>query len=182
MNFRPCLLTRLWNFIPNSLKINLYKSLIDPHIGYCDCITDGCSLTSKRKLQVAQNNLLRAIVWVGGTYSTEALHTELGIDWVDVTSKKSLCIEIFTCINNLTPTSNCDKIQFLDHGRNTRTKRQKCLQVPKTWTLLEDQNIFARVPHAWDTLPLDINELLLNVASKQPLGSMRGLFIQDEYG
>ncbi len=61
VNSRNGLLKRVRSFIPKDLAIQLYKSLIDPHFRYCNYIYNGCSLTNKRKLQVAQNNSLRAI-------------------------------------------------------------------------------------------------------------------------
>ena len=92
INSRNGILKRMRNFISKDLAIDLYKSLIEPHYRYCDYIYTGCSLTNARKLQVCQNNSLRAISRADQYYPTELLHKELGIEWLDVQTNKSLCI------------------------------------------------------------------------------------------
>ncbi len=80
INSRNGLLKRVRNFVSKDLATRLYRSLIDPHFRYCNYIYSGCSLTNKRKLQIAQNNSLRAIARVDNLYSTKTLHSDLDID------------------------------------------------------------------------------------------------------
>ena len=141
-----CLLKRVRNFESKDLAISLYKSLIDPHFRYSNYIYIGCSLTNMRKLQIAQNNLLRAVACVDNYFSTEALHADLGMEWLDVTVNKSLCIVMYKNVHGLNPVRNCAKVNWLTHERQLRSNSQAELQILGTNTKLGDQNMFARGP------------------------------------
>ena len=54
------ILWKLRSFIEAELARTLYLSLIAPLFNYCSEIYDGCFLNQSRKLQVAQNQSLRA--------------------------------------------------------------------------------------------------------------------------
>ena len=153
VNSRNGLLKRVRNFVSRDLATRLYKSLIDPHFRYCNYIYSSCSLTNKCKLQIAQNNSLRAIARVDNRFSTETLHTELGIDWLDITVNKTLSIEMYKNVHNLNPYRNCAKVQWLSHERQLRSGSQAELRIPRTKTILGDQNMFVRGPRTWLSLP-----------------------------
>ncbi len=152
INSRNGLLKRVRNFVSKDLATQLYKSLIDPHFRYCNYVYNGCSLTNKRKLQIAQNNSLRAIARVDPLFPTEALHADLSIDWLDVTAQKALCIEMYKNVNNLNPNRNCEKVKWLSHDRQLRSGTQGELQILRTKTKLGDQNMFVRGPLTWLSL------------------------------
>ena len=158
VNSRNCLLKRLQNFISKDLAIDLYKSLIEPHFLYCNYIITGCSLTNSRKLQVAQNNSLRAIARADYYYSTDALHKELGIEWLDVQAKKSLCVELYKNANHLNRVRNCNKVEWVSHDRSLRSADKGNLVIKRTKTKLADMNMFIRGPQVWLTLPVEIKK------------------------
>ena len=103
------LLRRVRPFITKDLTLHLYKSLIAPHFPYCKYIYDDCSLTSKRILQVRQNNALRAVLEVAQRFPTDRLHGSLNIDWLDINRQKSTCIEVHKNIHGH-ETSNLEGI------------------------------------------------------------------------
>ena len=61
MKVRTKLLWCIRSFISKDLAFTLYRSLIEPHLLYCNFILEGTSSTNKQKVQVQQNNALRAV-------------------------------------------------------------------------------------------------------------------------
>ncbi len=58
-------------------------SLIEPHFLYASPIYDACNIELSRQLQICQNQALRAVLKVNNRYSTDKLHEETGIDWLN---------------------------------------------------------------------------------------------------
>ena len=81
---RTSILWRMHNVISQSLALDLYKSLIEPHFTYGDTVYDGCGVSSKHKLQVHQNLALRAVMNIDPFYPSSSLHTTLNCEWLDV--------------------------------------------------------------------------------------------------
>ncbi len=159
INSRNGILKRMRNFISKELAIDLYRSLIEPHFRYCDYIYTGCSLTNSRKLQVAQNNSLRAIARADNYYQTELLNRELGIEWLDVQASKSICVEMFKNANNMNPVHNCNKVAWVSHDRSLRSAGRADLVIKRTNTKLADMNMFVHGPRAWSKLPVDLKKM-----------------------
>ena len=146
------------NFIPKQLAVDLYKSLIDPHFRYCNYIYSGCSLSNQRRLQVAQNNSLRAIAKCEPMYSTDTLHTELSIEWLDITAQKSLCTEMYKNVHGLNPPRNCSQVSWVTNDRVLRSGTNAELNIKRTRSKLGDMNMFIRGPKAWKQLPIGIRK------------------------
>ena len=61
VNIHTKLLWRIRSFISQELAFTLYRSLTEPHFGYCSFILEGISKTNVNKLQVQQNCALWAV-------------------------------------------------------------------------------------------------------------------------
>ena len=85
---RTKLMWRIRNFIPQTLALTLYKSLIAPHFMYCSFILDGINESLKNKLQCHQNAALRAVKNVDMSYSSTRLLAELKVDSIHTKMKK----------------------------------------------------------------------------------------------
>ena len=79
----------------------LYTSLIHPHFTYCDYIDDACNSTQSSKLQVAQNNALRAVLNVDARFSATKLHMDMEIVELSETRTRSTCTEVYKAIHGL---------------------------------------------------------------------------------
>ena len=117
INARKGLLWRIRHFIPESLKKYLYTAPIDPHLKHFSIVIDGCSLTQKRKLQVSQNNSLRAVKRCEPRFPTDTLYSDLSIEWVDISMAELTCIEIYKCLNGLNPPGVCDMLPSVPHNQ-----------------------------------------------------------------
>ena len=88
---RTGLLWRIRNFIPMNVAMTLYTSLIYPHLLYANFALDGTTNNLKNRLQVQQNNGLRAVLKRDYLYSSVQLYVEAKTDRVTASMKKSLC-------------------------------------------------------------------------------------------
>ncbi len=79
VNQRFGLLWRVRSIITLNLAKQLYTSLVEPHFLYLDYIYDGCGVTAKNKLQVCQNNALRAMLKTDCRHLTVSLHVSSGV-------------------------------------------------------------------------------------------------------
>ena len=102
---------------------------------------------------------MRAIVRVDNCFSTDALHADPGIDWLDVTVDKTLCIEMFKNVHAFNPVRNCEKVVWLSHERLLRANTQAELVIKKTNTKLGDHNMFCRGPKAWLSSPVAVRKV-----------------------
>ena len=81
----------------------LYLTLILPLFTYCNYVYDGCSKTESNKLEVLQNNALRAVMSVDFRYSVINLHQELEIEWLDVTREQASICGLYKLISGHGP-------------------------------------------------------------------------------
>ena len=91
-----------------------------PHFQYCDYVYDACNRTQSNKLQIAQNNTLRAILNVDERYTATKVHEETGIAYLANIRKRSTCTEVYKAINDLSTPSMSKLVRLRE---NTRTLR-----------------------------------------------------------
>ena len=147
---------RIRNFIPESLALHLYKSLIHPHFLYCAHLYDGCSLTNQRRLQVSQNNALRAVLHAPPRCSTEQLHTKCNVEYLDIGRAKLTCIEAYKCLHDLNPPEINGLVNYYNPVRNTRLGTSYLVSCPETRTKYGEINFPWRSYNYWQVLPVII--------------------------
>ena len=155
---RTGLLWRIRSVINTNLAKELYTSLIEPHFLYADYIYDACNKTASDKLQVAQNNALRAIKKADHRYSATLLHKELNISWLHEQRKKSTCINVYKSLNNLNPAKLNEMYKIRETGRSLRNNNMVNLDKPKTNLILSEKNIRVRGVVYWSQLPSEIQK------------------------
>ena len=155
VNQRTGLSWRVCPFISLNLAKQLYTSLVEPHFLYLDYIYDGCGKVAKDKLQICQNNALRAILKTDCRHSMASLHTETGVEWLDVQRKKSTCLQVFKSVHELNPKALNDMFRIHIPARELRKNMGK-IQRPLTRTVLCDGNIRIRGAIYWGQLDTEI--------------------------
>ena len=150
------LLWRIRNFIPESLALHLYKSLIHPHFLYCAHWCDGCNLGNQRHLQVSQNNALHAVLQAPPRSSTEQLHLKCNIPWLDIERAKFTCIETYKCLHELNPPNVNTLVNYYDPARSTRLGDSYSIICPPTRTKYGEINFPWRAHSYWQALPIPI--------------------------
>ncbi len=150
------LLWQIRSVINTSLAKELYTFLIEPYFLYANYIYDACNKTASDKLQIAQNNTLRAVLKVDSRYSATALHNELNISWLHEKRKKSTCTIVYKSLNNLNPMKINNLYTIREPGRPLRSSSHVNLKRPKTNLILCERNIKIRGVTYWSELPDNI--------------------------
>ena len=145
---------RIRPFIPKSLALTLYKSLIAPHFLYCSFILDGITESLKNKLQCHQNAALRAVLNVDKSFSTARMLTDLRIDSVRTEMKKSCCKMVYKGFYDIGPPALNYLFELYTPERMLRSSDELLVKVPKCNTAFGRHNIAYRGGMYWNTLPV----------------------------
>ena len=156
VNQRTGLMWRVRPFISKSLAQYLYTSLIHPHFSYCDYIYDACNTTQARKLQVAQNNALRAVLNVDLRFSATKLHADTGITELSESHKKSTCIEVYKAVNGLSTVAMSNMFWARPVVRELRSNYAVPLVIERNKLQLSDGDIGKRGIKYWTQLTTDL--------------------------
>ena len=149
---RTGLLWRIRSFINTSLAKDIYTSLIEPHFLYLDYIYDGCSKASSDRLQITQNNALRAVLRAEPRYPTTELHEKTGVNWLNFQRKKSTCIQVYKSLNGLNPPRLNSMFTIKAPPRSLRSNNKIILIKPITKLKVSDHNIRIRGIRYWEEL------------------------------
>ena len=169
MKVRTKLLWRVWSFISKDLAFTLYWSLIEPHLLYCNFILEGTSLLNKQKLQVQQNNTLRAVKCVRKVSSGTELRKELGVDSVAVQMQKSCCKFVYKGYHNLGPQSLNSMFELQINERNLRSNDQLQCTILKCKTQFSERNFRYRGACHWRNLPVEVKSATTSGTFKEKL-------------
>ena len=96
LNTKMRCLGRIRQYIPEELALQLYSSLILPHLDYGDIIYDAMSTTLSNQLQVVQNNCLRICLKRDRMTHVPELHTDSKVNKLD-DRRNRLPSELTTC-------------------------------------------------------------------------------------
>ncbi len=155
---RTGLLWRMRNVISQSLAMDLYQSLIEPHFTYGDMIYDGCGVASKHKLQVQQNQALRAVLNVDQFYPSVALHDKLKCEWLDVQRSRHCSNMAYKGLNDLTPVNISNMFVKPEHKRTLRSAATPSFITPMNKTVFGDGNFINRCHRYWGQIPTDVKQ------------------------
>ena len=155
-NIQTKLLWRVRNFISQELALILYRSLIEPHFGYCSFIVQGISQSNLNKLQVLQNSALWVVKRVSCYYPSELLRVDLKIDSIEVMMKKSMCKFAYKCFYDLCPQSLNNMLSLYVNERELRSNEELHAIVPRCRTQWAERNFTYRAVIYWNSLPLEL--------------------------
>ncbi len=153
---RTGLLWRMRNVISQSLALDLYKSLIEPHFTYGDTIYDGCSTTLKHKLQTSQNLALRAVMNVDPFYPSMALHEKLHCDWLDIQRARHCSNMAYKGLHGLAPANINAIFVQPEQIRNLRLATTLSFVPRLNRTVFADNNFGNRCHKYWEAIPRDV--------------------------
>ncbi len=151
---RTRILWKLRGSISTELARALYTSLIDPLFLYCCQLYDGCLVGDARKLQVAQNGALRAVLQAEPRSSTLDLHINTGIEWLDIRRKQVCCVETFKYTNGIGPPFLVKLFKAKEPNRALRSEERILHDIPRTRTAMGDKDFVVRSMRYWSLLPV----------------------------
>ena len=156
VNVRTKLLWRVRSFINLELAFTLYRALIEPHLLYCNFILEGTTKSNKQKLQVQQNNALRAVKCVRKCCSATELRKSLGVDDVATQMMKACCKFVYRGFYQLGPSSLNNMFELQTNVRDLRSNDQLQCVVLRCRTQFGERNFRYRGSIHWNTLPVDL--------------------------
>ena len=140
------------DFLNQSTKILLYKSLIVPHLDYCDIVYMHSTETNLNKLQLIQNVACRIILGADINTSIDRMHSELGL----LTLKQRRYLhQAMDCFNNINIAESGlhDMYETIDNrARVTRNTGTKCMKVPNIRTTVGRKAYCYTGPSFWNSV------------------------------
>ncbi len=88
------------NFLDRSTSVLLYKSLVLPHLDYCDTVYSCTSAANLDKLQKIQNGACRTLLLADKRTPIEEMHQELGLLSLKQRRDLNLAIDSHKHVNN----------------------------------------------------------------------------------
>ena len=94
---------RVKPFVPQSILLNIYYSLVPSHFDYCSLVWGNCGKTLSNKLQKRQNRVARVITSSNFDVDVDSLFHKLS--WKDLKSQRQIqnALMVFKSLNGLVP-------------------------------------------------------------------------------
>ena len=94
---------RVKPFVPQSILLNIYYSLVQSHFDYCSLVWGNCGKTLSNKLQKLQNRAARVITSSNFDVDVDSLFHKLS--WKDLNSQRQIqnALLVFKSLNGLVP-------------------------------------------------------------------------------
>ena len=109
------------SYLPTSALVNIYHSLVESKLRYCNTVWGNCNLSLKNKLQILQNRAVR-VISKNYTSPIEQVFTEIKLLNVQQLIDFDSAALIFKAQNGLAPKYISDMFVPSNyiHGHNTR--------------------------------------------------------------
>ena len=121
---------RIKHFLPRKILVNLYYSLILPHIDYCCTAWGSCSKTNLNIIQRLQNKYARLVLNAAWYTSQCFLLTTLNWQTVEHRIKYQYCLLVLKVLNNLAPPYLEPLISRFNPSYCTRDSLNSSLSIP----------------------------------------------------
>lgn len=146
--------------------IKAYRALFEPVLSYCIAVWGGGYACIMDRLQIMQNDALRAITCKRRRDSVEHLFDELKILNVKSMCRNRQALLAFRILHDRVP----DDIKLPLSTKSTRTTRQEGeLRVPLVRRELSRHAPLCRLPSVWNSLPREIRDLTSAMMFKDKL-------------
>ncbi len=137
-------------------SLSLYKSLVLPHLDYCDTVYMCTTVQNLNKLQLIQNGACRTILKVPKDTHVDDMHQDLGIPTLAQRRQAHLATECFKSVS--IPDSGLHYM-FNPIGTNrrvTRLSNNMGMTVPRLNTTQGRKAFRYRGPMCWNGLDNDL--------------------------
>ena len=133
---------RIQSYLTEKTLVQLYYSLILPHLDYCSVVWGNCNKTDLLKLQRSQNRYARLVLKVDYTTSKDVLLRTLKWQSVENRINYQFCIAVFKILNDMAPHYLCDLAPKRPVYYVTRYSTLNPLFIPKPNTDLKKNDLF----------------------------------------
>ncbi len=139
--------------LPQSVALSLYKSLVLPHLDYCDIVYSCTSEANLQKLQKVQNSACRTLLRADRRAHIQDMHKELKLLPLAKRREYHMATECYRQVTN--PNSSLHNLFQINHGRRTRTGNKK-VKVPDIRTATGRKSFSFRGPECWNGVDEDL--------------------------
>ena len=176
------IISKLRHFVPRNTLINIYKSLILPHISYGIAVWGKAAKVHLDKILKLQKRVLRLIYF--GDYTSHAIpfFSSSNILPVEMLYFKSVSILMHDVHNNLAPLHISNLLTYTHdiHDYNTRFSSNVNFYV-KHSRLNKLNNSFSRTgPRIWNSIPCDLRNFPMNKFKKTLHKVLVSIFTNEE--
>ena len=158
---------RIKHLLPQKIMINLYYSLILPHIDYCCTAWGTCSKTNLILIQRLQNKYARLVLNADWHTSQCYLMTTLNWQTVEKRIKYQYCLLVYKVLNNLAPSYLRNLIIRLNPIYTTRYSENSSLSVPHPRTEYKKRSFSYTGSFLFNKLPITVQQSLSLFAFKK---------------
>ena len=134
-------------FLDLGTSVQLYQSLVLPHMDYCDIVYSCTSDANLQKLQKVQNSACRTLLRADRCAHIDDMHKRLKFITLNKRRELHLSVECFKQVTN--SSSSLHHFFRTRAGRNTRTGEQKC-EVPNIRSSMGRRCVSYRGPTHWN--------------------------------
>ena len=144
--------------LTQKLALTLYKSLVLPHIDYCDVVYMSATKESLNKLQLVQNKGCRAILGAAARDHIDEMHRDLRL--LKLEDRRNLHLGLL-CHKNVYPEGEQGLEKYFVKANNigvsrvTRTNTMANVKIPKINSTSGRKAIAYRGPTHWNDLPIN---------------------------
>ena len=150
------ILRRARDYLNKNTKILLYKSLVLPHLDYCDLVYMCTTEQNLQKIQQIQNSACRTILQADIDTPTVMLHKELNLPTMKQRRHIHMAMECFNNIKNEEAgLHKMFKPIYITRIRTTRSENQNLMNVANTRSVNGRKAFSYRGPHFWNNIEND---------------------------
>ncbi len=153
------LLKKVRHYIHHSTALTLYKSLVLPHIDYCDVVYMTAKQEALNKLQLVQNVACRTLLLADRYSSTKEMHIELNLHLLCERREFhfiNLCHKNIFTDGERTGLVSFFKFRRHENVRTSRRVNEFDVMVPDIRSNVGRKGIGFRGPYSWNRLCNDL--------------------------
>ena len=147
VNYKICKVKEIRGYINTQTALTIFKSLVKPHLDYCDIIWDVAGAVTKNKIQYIQDK---------HETDSKKLHKITKTLPMDIQTEMHLVQHMFNVLYLPSPTYLTSRVEFVSHKYETRSKEQKDLKLMKPRNESLRKTIYYRAGIAWNKLPANL--------------------------
>ena len=146
-----------WQTLVQTWKINIYHSFILSNFNYCPLTWHFCGEVNTKKIEKIQERALR-FIYSDYSSSYESLLIKSQLPSLKVRCMRTIALESFKILNNLSPAYLNDLLTVKNHYYNFRY--QKTVEVPQVRTVKHgSRSSRSTAAKIWNSLPQHLRDI-----------------------
>ena len=152
------LVYKIRNFTPRKIIMMLYNALVASYLRYGVRAWGSCSPHIRNTLQIAQNKVIRAVLFLPNTSNVVGKLSELRVLNVENIYEHEVAKLIHSVLYKYNPSAFSDFFKLSSHSYSTRLKEKSCFMTIKPKTDLGKKSLKFCGVKVWIGLPSTIKE------------------------